>query len=170
MTLLNDRSTYFYNIQKNDDYVVDEYRIWYKDYLNTEKLYKYYELNLTEYISKQNHENKMDFCVYEEEIEGNNKKSIKTIMNYKSLEIEYKIEIVNIDGNNLHVTVFLNNLLDVPNYENPFYIEILDICKGIKNSIIEINKYYNEITDEITDERSKEEKDLCKIDKLMERF
>jgi hypothetical protein len=87
-------------------------------------------------------------------------------MSYTTAEIEYKIEIKNIDGNNLHVKVILINLLYIPDIENPFYVEILDLTKEIKTCILALNKYYNEKKHK----RSKEDKDLSKIDKLMERF
>lgn len=161
-TINYNRGTYFYNIQKNDEYVIDEYCIWYKNYVDNLHLFEIYEEKLGEYILNQNPESKMEFCSYEELIHDN-KNVLKTIMSYKTLEIEYKIEILNKNGNDLHVKIFLNNLL---NTENPYYIEILNMTQEIKAIIIEVNQYYNDKKYK----RSKEEKALCAIDKLIERF
>lgn len=158
---LNNIGTYFYNIQKNDENVIDEYYIIYNDYMDKFYLYECYEFELGAFIMNKNPEHLIDFCICDEEKENDNK---KTLMSYKSKSVDIMISIINIDDNNLHVKVTLINLENKPLSENNEYIEIQDLMKQCKEDIIDINKYLN------NKPMDKETKKQIKIDKLMERF
>lgn len=156
-------STYFYNIGKNDENIIDEYRIWYKNNEDASHLYECYEFALGEFIMNKNIEHSMNYFACDEEKENDNK---KTIMSYKSQSVDILISIKNLDDDNLHVKVTLINLENKPPSENNEYIEIQDLMKQCKEDIIDINKYFNEKKYK----RSKEERDDWATDKLMERF
>jgi hypothetical protein len=157
------RSTYFYNIEKNDENVIDEYKIWYKNYEYTNDLYECYETALGGFIINNNSKSIMNYYSCDEEKENDKK---KTLMTFTSEAVDIRIDIINIDFNNYHIKVTLINLLDKFCSENNEYVEMTNLMKQTKKDILEINKYYNDLPYK----RSKEERDECKIDRLKERF
>lgn len=125
-----DRSTYFYNIQKMDTNVVDEYKIYYGYSSDTKYVLMSYEQNLIKYLQENQNENVINYY-------GDNNGNIV----FECEEIQFNILITNLDSNNLHVKVFLINLLN--SFDNPFYLDFMKMIKQVKNEIIENNKLLN---------------------------
>ena len=158
-----DKSTYFYNIQKNEVNVIDEYRIMYYNNRNKDYLYESYESCLGEYITNKNPEETM---VYSSYVDSNkdNENFNKTIMSYSTNAIEILIAITNLFDDYLDVKINLINLLYLPSSENTEYVEMSNLMKKTKQEIIDINKYLN------TKPKSKEQREQVGISDLMEKF
>jgi hypothetical protein len=140
------RGTYFYNIQKSEENVIDNYRIWYNNYVDNNHLFESYE----EYLSKFILENQPES---EKNLNYNCSKLVEdtitynvTTISYSFKEVYHEIEI-KLDNDNpqvVHVKVFLINLLDIPNSENKLYTKLEALAKENKEIIIQFNKYFNE--------------------------
>jgi len=160
-----DKSTYFYNIQKNEVNVIDEYHIMYYDYRDNNYLYDSYESTLGEYITNKNPEETMVYSSYHDSTKDMGEFEI-TLMAYSTNAIEFLIVIRDLfkDEDNLHVKISLINLLDIPSSENTEYVEMANLMKKTKQEIIDINKYLN------TKPKSKEQREQKGIDNMMEKF
>ena len=130
MMYKSNRGTYFYNIEKMDTNVVDEYKIYYENSSDTKYLLMIYEEYLLKYLNENNIQN-YNF------ISSDSNEHIL----FESEEIKFSVTIINIDENNLHVKVFLNNLSN--SLYNKYILDFSKIIKETKIQIIEHNKLLN---------------------------
>jgi len=122
------RGTYFYNIQKNDENVIDEYKIYYKYKSDTQYLLMIYEESIVKYINENIYTNQ-------------NFISSDSYLLFECEEIQFKILITNLDDNNLHVIVILINLSN--SIDNQYYWDFYHKIEQLKIEIIENNKLLN---------------------------
>jgi len=130
MMYKSNRGTYFYNIEKMDTNVVDEYKIYYENSSDTKYLLMIYEEYLLKYLNENNIQN------YNYISSDSNEHIL-----FESEEIKFSVTIINIDENNLHVKVFLNNLSN--SLYNKYILDFSKIIKETKIQIIEHNKLLN---------------------------
>ena len=134
------------DIKTMEESIIDDYNIYYKNSDHSYYLYEEYEQNINDYIEQHNKDTTMEYY-------SSNDKN-QTIMNYKSINIIYEINITKIDCNNYHVKIYLCNLfkdedittdpdtnIDILKYNE--YNEIYNILFKTKDTIVEWNNYFN---------------------------
>jgi len=139
-TIIEYRSTYFYNIQKNEKNIVDHFNIWFKNNTDIDHLYDIINDFFDEYIQCNNLKEFIDFISYEE------KENNITIINYKSSNIINNIFIKKIDENNYNIKIELIDLLDnqtKKSINSDEYLNMLKNIENLKSDLIISNKYLN---------------------------